>query len=264
MGGGRGGLTSARPPPCSTTPVQRCPTTRWCCTVAGGPTAAETPDAGEPAGLGCAVPPGQDRAVIGRLHHVVVDCPDPAALAGFYAELLGLPVTWQEDDFAVVARDDKSSGIGFQLAPGFQPPQWPDPSRPQQIHFDVMVDDVERRRAACAGAGCPAADGRGRRLTGICGPGWASFLPDTPSGLGGADRWRAGQGMTSRRNDPAYRQPPEGGFNPRGSWHLTAHCATRAGRSAGACAAWRPGMLAIIGAVIFAIAGISPPAGGVY
>jgi len=66
--------------------------------------------------------------VIGRLHHVIVDCPDPAALAGFYAELLGLPITWQEDDFAVVARDDKSSGIGFQLAPDFQPPQWPDPA----------------------------------------------------------------------------------------------------------------------------------------
>jgi len=58
--------------------------------------------------------------VIGRLHHVIVDCPDPVALAGFYAELLGLPITWQEDDFAVVARDDKSSGIGFQLAPDFQ------------------------------------------------------------------------------------------------------------------------------------------------
>jgi catechol 2,3-dioxygenase-like lactoylglutathione lyase family enzyme len=34
---------------------------------------------------------------IGRLHHVIMDCPDPAALAMFYAELLGLPITWQED-----------------------------------------------------------------------------------------------------------------------------------------------------------------------
>jgi hypothetical protein len=38
-------------------------------------------------------------AVIGRLHHVIVDCPDPAALAAFYSELLGLPITWQVDDF---------------------------------------------------------------------------------------------------------------------------------------------------------------------
>ena len=81
--------------------------------------------------------------MIGRLHHVIVDCPDPAALAAFYSELLGLPVTWQEDDFAVVSASDTTSGIGFQLAPDFQPPRWPDPARPQQMHFDVMVDDVE-------------------------------------------------------------------------------------------------------------------------
>ena len=72
-----------------------------------------------------------------------MDCPDPAALAAFYSELLGLPVTWQEDDFAVVSADDTTSGIGFQLARDFQPPRWPDPDRPQQMHFDVMVDDVE-------------------------------------------------------------------------------------------------------------------------
>ena len=81
--------------------------------------------------------------MIGRLHHVIVDCPDPAALAAFYSELLGLPVTWQEDDFAVVSASDTTSGIGFQLAPDFQPPRWPDPARPQQMHFDVMVDDVQ-------------------------------------------------------------------------------------------------------------------------
>jgi catechol 2,3-dioxygenase-like lactoylglutathione lyase family enzyme len=70
--------------------------------------------------------------VIGRLHHVIVDCPDPAALAAFYSELLGLPVTWQEDDFAVVSASDTTSGIGFQLAPDFQPPGGrtrPGPSR---------------------------------------------------------------------------------------------------------------------------------------
>ena len=81
--------------------------------------------------------------MIGRLHHGIVDCPDPAAVAAFYSELLGLPITWQEDDFAVIARDDTSSGIGFQLAPDHQPPRWPDPAWPQQMHFDVMVDDVE-------------------------------------------------------------------------------------------------------------------------
>lgn len=81
--------------------------------------------------------------MIGRLHHVIIDCPDPPALAAFYSELLGLPVTWQEADFAVVARNETSSGIAFQLAPGHQPPRWPDPRWPQQFHLDVMVDDVD-------------------------------------------------------------------------------------------------------------------------
>lgn len=129
--------------------------------------------------------PGQDGEVIGRLHHVIVDCPDPAALAGFYAELLGLPITWQEDDFAVVAPDDRSSGIGFQLAPDFQPPRWPDPSRPQQIHFDVMVDDVDaaeprvlalgaRRLAGGDGGSRVYADPAGHPFCLIPRPGWAA------------------------------------------------------------------------------------------
>jgi Glyoxalase-like domain len=36
--------------------------------------------------------------MIGRLRHVVLDCPDPAALAGFYSRLLGQPITYQSDD----------------------------------------------------------------------------------------------------------------------------------------------------------------------
>jgi len=80
--------------------------------------------------------------MIGRLHHLVIDCPDPLALAGFYAELLGQPITYRSDDFVVVSADDTTSGLAFQLAPDHQPPAWPDPARPQQMHLDVMVEDV--------------------------------------------------------------------------------------------------------------------------
>jgi catechol 2,3-dioxygenase-like lactoylglutathione lyase family enzyme len=80
--------------------------------------------------------------VIGRLHHVIMDCPDPAALAAFWSALLGLPVTWQQDDFAVVSVNDTTSGVAFQRVADYRPPRWPDPARPQQLHFDVMVDDV--------------------------------------------------------------------------------------------------------------------------
>jgi catechol 2,3-dioxygenase-like lactoylglutathione lyase family enzyme len=101
--------------------------------------------------------------MIGRLHHVIIDCPDPPALAAFYSELLGLPVTWLGHDFAVVASSDRSSGIAFQLAPGHQPPRWPDPRSSQQVHLDVMVDDVDAAdpssRSAPGGCRAPAVRG---------------------------------------------------------------------------------------------------------
>jgi catechol 2,3-dioxygenase-like lactoylglutathione lyase family enzyme len=81
--------------------------------------------------------------MIGRLHHLAIDCPDPLALARFYSALLGRPITYQSDDWVVVADNDQTSGLAFQLAPDHQRPRWPDPSRPQQMHFDIMVDDLE-------------------------------------------------------------------------------------------------------------------------
>jgi catechol 2,3-dioxygenase-like lactoylglutathione lyase family enzyme len=76
------------------------------------------------------------------MHHVVIDCPDPSSLAAFYSALLGLPVTYTSDDWVVVAPNDTTSGVAFQLAPDHRPPAWPDPAAPQQFHLDVMVDDV--------------------------------------------------------------------------------------------------------------------------
>ena len=80
--------------------------------------------------------------MIGRLHHVIIDCPDPTALASFYAQLTGWKVTYNDGEWVVVSAGEESSGLAFQLAPNFQPPQWPDPNHPQQVHVDIMVDDI--------------------------------------------------------------------------------------------------------------------------
>jgi catechol 2,3-dioxygenase-like lactoylglutathione lyase family enzyme len=120
--------------------------------------------------------------MIGRLHHVIVDCPDPAELAAFYATLLGLPVTWQQDDFAVVSVNDSTSGIAFQRVAGYRPPRWPDPAWPQQMHFDIMVDDVAAAgprvlalgaRPLPGGDGTVYADPAGHPFCLIPRPGWA-------------------------------------------------------------------------------------------
>lgn len=122
--------------------------------------------------------------MIGRLHHVIVDCPDPAGLAAFYSALLGLPVTYSSSDFVVVAASEQASGLAFQLAPGYQQPTWPDQAVPQQIHFDVMVDDVQqasRKVLEIGGRPLPSphrdghvfADPAGHPFCLIPRPGWA-------------------------------------------------------------------------------------------
>lgn len=78
-----------------------------------------------------------------RLHHVVLDCPDPQALATFYSALLGLPITYTSADWVVVSVDDRHSGLAFQRAPDHVPPHWGDPARPQQLHLDLMADDPD-------------------------------------------------------------------------------------------------------------------------
>ena len=76
-----------------------------------------------------------------RLHHLILDCPDPRALAEFYARLLDQPVTYDDGDFVVVATDDRTSGLAFQRAADQRPATWPGPDVPQQMHLDVMVED---------------------------------------------------------------------------------------------------------------------------
>jgi hypothetical protein len=79
---------------------------------------------------------------VGRLHHVVLDARDPHGLARFWSAVLGQPVTYTSPDWVVVSTASDRSGMAFQLAPDHVPPVWGDPARPQQVHHDVMVDDV--------------------------------------------------------------------------------------------------------------------------
>jgi catechol 2,3-dioxygenase-like lactoylglutathione lyase family enzyme len=123
-------------------------------------------------------------AVIGRLHHVVLDCPDPASLAAFYAELLELPVTYSSDDWVVVAVNDTTSGLAFQFAPDHRPPTWPDPTVPQQVHLDIMVEDVTAAAGHVLALGATRLDGHnvfadpaGHPFCLIRRPEWAPAIP---------------------------------------------------------------------------------------
>ena len=89
----------------------------------------------------------------------MVDCPDPRALAAFWSALLEQPITYDSDDFVVVAASDTTSGLAFQRAPDHRPSTWPDPAVPQQMHLDVMVEDVEAAAPRVLALGARRLDG---------------------------------------------------------------------------------------------------------
>jgi catechol-2,3-dioxygenase len=73
------------------------------------------------------------------------DAPDASALAHFYASLLGMEVTYDGAEGALVAGGGKS--VMFQQVSDYTAPRWPDPAYPQQGHLDVVVDDAEHLKA---------------------------------------------------------------------------------------------------------------------
>lgn len=88
---------------------------------------------------------------IARFPSFVIDCPDAAALARFYGEMLDWKVE-TSPDWAEV-RSDHGQCICFQQVESYTPPAWPSQEVPQQMHLDVIVDDLDAAEAAVVGLG---------------------------------------------------------------------------------------------------------------
>lgn len=71
---------------------------------------------------------------------VVLDCPDPRALAAFYGSVLGWPVDEEKTDadWVELAGPD-GRRLAFQLAPDHTSPNWPEGEHGQQFHLDLNV-----------------------------------------------------------------------------------------------------------------------------
>ena len=88
---------------------------------------------------------------IARFPSIVLDCPDPVALATFYGSMLDWKVdlsNLDETDGWIDVKADYGQCLSFQQVEDYKAPQWPGQEVPQQMHLDVVVDDLDSAEAA--------------------------------------------------------------------------------------------------------------------
>jgi len=83
---------------------------------------------------------------IARLPLIAIDCPDPGALARFYGAMLDWKIDVSATRASVCADDGRC--ISFHQVDGYMPPTWPTQERPQQMHLDMIVEDLDAAEAA--------------------------------------------------------------------------------------------------------------------
>lgn len=79
---------------------------------------------------------------IAQFSLVALDCPDPRALAEFYTAITGWELDYDGGDW-VQLRSDRGATLAFQRVTDHQPPTWPGGERPQQLHLDFDVADLD-------------------------------------------------------------------------------------------------------------------------
>ena len=93
---------------------------------------------------------------------VALDCPDPVALAHFYAELTG----WTMEEYGdtpieeiqwIEIHKEGQPAIAFQRAANYVAPTWPEGPVPQQLHLDFDVSDLDEGEAFVLGLGATKA-----------------------------------------------------------------------------------------------------------
>ncbi|MFJ9814623.1 VOC family protein [Streptomyces sp. NPDC101151] len=108
--------------------------------------------------------PGHDPGTPRRSRHdwwgVVLEAPDPHALARFYAELLGWEIAKEDAEGAAVAPPEGVAYLAFQFAAGHVPPVWPAREGAQRItmHLDFEVEDLPAAVAHALDLGAREAD----------------------------------------------------------------------------------------------------------
>jgi predicted enzyme related to lactoylglutathione lyase len=95
---------------------------------------------------------------IARYSLTAIDCPDARALAVFYQAITGWDIEEESDDEWVQLISDRGATLAFQTVPDYQAPVWPGSERPQQLHIDFDVTDLDAGEAAVLKIGATKAE----------------------------------------------------------------------------------------------------------
>jgi catechol-2,3-dioxygenase len=91
-----------------------------------------------------------------ELFAATLDAPAASSLARFYGDLMGMEVTYDGPEGALISGGGKN--VMFQQINDYQPPRWPDPDHPQQAHLDILVDDMDAGEARALELGATLLD----------------------------------------------------------------------------------------------------------
>lgn len=101
---------------------------------------------------------GQTRSVNAKIVGVVIDCPDPAVLAPFYEALLGVERSEDSPDWVTLAVDGGPT-VSLQRTEHFVAPNWATGDPPQQLHLDLLVDNLDEGQSLVLRLGGRLLDG---------------------------------------------------------------------------------------------------------
>ena len=96
--------------------------------------------------------------MIASLSGIVIDCPDPAALAPFYEGLLGARQSESSPEWVTLALPQGPT-ISLQRTGRYRAPDWSTGDPPQQLHLDFLVDNLDRAEELVLALGGRLLDG---------------------------------------------------------------------------------------------------------
>ena len=94
-----------------------------------------------------------------RVVGIVVDCPQPAELAPFYEALLGARRVNESPDWVILQIESGGPTVSLQRTASFVAPDWGSGNPAQQIHLDLLVDNLDDGQAMVLGLGGRLLDG---------------------------------------------------------------------------------------------------------